>query len=575
MKTNRGKVSISAADGKPGFENDNPPADFIDQQADAECAAQPEPMPSPDPQPARPQATKPQKAAASLGSHVHLEAAAITAARRCIASMMDYGPKGPLDLSPEIMPTAELVTACAVARGAWQAGRRGWAEAIGHAMDNTGSQAEQDAIRATIADTAQEFPERPETMERAAGIVLEYHAARQLQFIDWRIKVAIENGEDIAPLIAERAALKTAPASLIQAAYALRFDPDSQPPPDEILLNLGDVPIAASGNLTVVQGKSKVGKSAVVAAILAAAMRGRRALQGDMLAFEWAGDSDTGAIIHIDSEQSPADWHALVNRAVTRSGLPQADDRLVSLPLVQFSRGERMDIIRQSLEIEHQSRGVALVVLDGVADVCASPNDEAESLELVSRLLALCHRYGTAAVCILHENPGTDLGKTRGHLGSELNRKAFANLRIDKDESGVSTIHGQDMRRRDIPKAQGYCFAWDDAAGMHTYAGRAAGLQAAKRESEAAEKALGEWLPIFQQAAEIGTNGPCPDLSAEAAAKLERDISGTKKLTATDTMKKRMQRAEALGVLRKTKAGHWSLATAGQTGQERDKGDMS
>ncbi len=512
-----------------------------------------------------------------FGAHVHLESAAIAAGRRIVASIMDFGPRGPLDLLPAVMPTTELQTAAAVARDAWKAGRRGWAEAIGYAIDNTPDQAAQDAIRASIADIATEFAERPETMERAAAVVLEYHTARQWQHLAWRLKSALESGdvEEIDGLIAEYAALKAAPASLIQAAYALRFDPDSQPPPDEILLNLGDVPIAASGNLTVVQGKSKVGKSAVVAAILAAAMRGRRALQGDMLAFEWAGDSDTGAIIHIDSEQSPADWHALVNRAVTRSGLPQADDRLVSLPLVQFSRGERMDIIRQSLEIEHQSRGVALVVLDGVADVCTSPNDEAESLELVSRLLALCHRYGTAAVCILHENPGTDLGKTRGHLGSELNRKAFANLRIDKDESGVSTIHGQDMRRRDIPKAQGYCFQWNAEAGMHTYAGRAAGLQAAKRDAEATEKAVAEWLPIFRQAAEIGTNGPCPDLSAEAAAKLERDISGTKKLTATDTMKKRMQRAEALGVLRKTKAGHWSLATAGQTGQERDKGDMS
>ena len=366
-----------------------------------------------------------------------------------------------------------------------------------------------------------------------------------------------------------------ASAELLERAYALRFRPESVPPPDEILITLGDVPIAAAGNLSVIQGKSKVGKSAVVAAVIGAALRGRRALHGDTLAFEWASQNDTGAILHIDSEQSPADWHALVCRAVRRSGLTEAGDRLVSLPLVQFSRGERLKIIQLALEREFENRGVSLVILDGVADICASPNDEAESLELVSKLLGFCHRYGTGIVCILHENPGTELGKTRGHLGSELNRKAFANLRIDKDETGVSIMHGQDMRRRDIPKGLGYCFQWNQDAGMHAYAGRAAGLQATKRDAEATSKARAEWGALYSHGKENGTNGTCPEFSAEEAAKVERDMSGTNKLTATETMKKRMQRAETLGVLRKTKAGRWSFVPAGQTGQMRDNADPS
>jgi len=514
-----------------------------------------------------------------FGSHVPMEAGAISAARRCVASMMEYGPVGPLDFPPAVMPTPELATIATVARDAWNDGRRGYGEVIGFAMEREQTQAAQDAIRASIADVAEEATERPEVLEHAAALVLEYHRTRQRQHLSWRLAAALEAGDDaaVAGIIAEIAALEadSGAASLLEAAYALRFDPDSEPPPDEILLTIGDVPVAASGNITVIQGKSKVGKSAVVAAVLGAALRGRQSRQGDLLAFEWASDSDTGAIIHIDSEQSPCDWHRLVSLAVTRSGLTVAGERLVSLPLVQFSRGERMEIIRQAMEREHKRRGVALVVLDGVADVCASPNDEAESLALVSVLLALCHRYGTAVVCVLHENPGTEAAKTRGHLGSELNRKAFANLRIDKDESGVSTVYGGDMRRRDIPKVQGYCFQWNPSAGMHTYAGRAAGLQAAKRDAEAVTKTRAEWEPVFSYAGEIGTNGLCPDLSAEEAARLERDMSGTESLTKTDAMKKRMQRAETLGVLRKTTPGRWTLAASGQSGHERDNLDTS
>jgi hypothetical protein len=44
-------------------------------------------------------------------------------------------------------------------------------------------------------------------------------------------------------------------------------------------------------------------------------------------------------------------------------------------------------------------------------------------------------------------------------------------------------------------------------------------------------------------------------------------MSGTKELTKEATMKKRMQRAETLGVLRKTDLLHWTLAPAGQAGQ--------
>ena len=370
--------------------------------------------------------------------------------------------------------------------------------------------------------------------------------------------------------------------TLRQRAYALRFNPAEEPPPDETCMLLGDFPLAARGNLTAIQGKSKVGKSAVVAAMLGAVQRGVYQLPGDTLALSWLEDS-RGAIIHFDSEQSRSDWHALVRRSVTRSGLEDPSPRLVSIPLVQFSRLERMAILEATLEHEMSNRGaIDLVMIDGVADLCTSPNDEAESLDLITKLMGLADRFKCAIVCVLHENPSAEGGKTRGHLGSELNRKAFANLRIDKDaETSISTMWGLDFRKRDIPQNQGFCFAWSDEAKMHVFRGRAGGVKTAQRDAKATAKAREEWEPIFEHAAEnglgvtviaeIGTNLTCPALNAERAAEIERDISGTKKLTTYAAMKKRMQRAESLGVLRRMTAGIWTLATAGQAGQERDK----
>lgn len=356
------------------------------------------------------------------------------------------------------------------------------------------------------------------------------------------------------------------PPTLLDRAYALSFDPESQPPPDEISISLGDYPIGARGNITVIQGKSKAGKSAVVSAMLGAAQRTVYQHEGDTLCIDWTQDS-AGAIIHIDTEQSPADWHRLARNSVTRSGLPEVSPRLVSLPLVQFTRSERMEVLRGCMKREQEKQGgIDLVMIDGIADLCTSPNDEAEALQLVSEVHALSHTYSCAIACVLHENPTSDQGKTRGHLGSELNRKAFANLRVDKDsETAISTIWGSDMRKRDIPESQGFCFGWDDLAGMHTFKGRAAGIKQAHRDAAKEAEAREFFAPIYGA---NGTKGACPKLSPEEARAIHRDINGTEKLPSVEAIKKRMQRAESLGVLRKDGRGQWAYIQTGQTGHE-------
>ena len=102
---------------------------------------------------------------------------------------------------------------------------------------------------------------------------------------------------------------------------------------------------------------------------------------------------------------------------------------------------------------------------------------------------------------------------------------------------------------------------------MHTYQGRRAGLKAAQNEAKTVAKARAECEPIYEMEAETGTNGTCPALSPKQAAELERDSKGTDKPTKEETMKKRMQRAELIGVLRKSGTGTWTLNHSGQTGQ--------
>ena len=297
---------------------------------------------------------------------------------------------------------------------------------------------------------------------------------------------------------------------------------------------------------------------------MGAIIRTNHVAEGDLFQFDWKENSN-GAIVHFDTEQSPSDWHALVRRALHRSGMPHHCERLRSFPAVTFTRGERLALLEGVLEREAERAGsVDAVIIDGIADLCISPNDEGESLELIAKIHSLSHKYDCAIFLVLHENPSSELGKTRGHLGSELTRKAFANLRVDKNpDTGLSTIYGTNMRKRDLPKNQGFCFAWDDEAMMHAYQGRHAGLEIAQKEGAKIQKEREFFEPIFTS---NGTKGPCPKLSVDGVLSALRDTNGTKGIPKEATLKKRMQRAEELGVLRKAGRGAWALNTNGTNG---------
>jgi hypothetical protein len=110
------------------------------------------------------------------------------------------------------------------------------------------------------------------------------------------------------------------------------------------------------------------------------------------------------------------------------------------------------------------------VVVDGIADLIKGANDEAESIAVVEELYRLAGIYHTCIVPVLHFIPNGL--KLRGHLGSELQRKAAAILSVEKDDdpaiSVVKALKVRDGSPLDVPLMQ---FAWDKDIGMHVYLG--------------------------------------------------------------------------------------------------------
>ncbi|MDP3851050.1 MAG: hypothetical protein Q8Q59_11140 [Luteolibacter sp.] len=314
------------------------------------------------------------------------------------------------------------------------------------------------------------------------------------------------------------------------------------PLPPYPILRLGDRTISTPGNLTGIQGPVKSGKTGVLEAMIAAAFNANR--QGpDTLGFS-AENIHGKAMIHIDTEQSRYDHDSLIRRAMRRARVATPPPWFYSYSLTDMTVAQRRDALEIVIEdTSARHGGVFLIIIDGVADLCASPNDEVEAYALVGRLHALAIHQDCAIVCVLHENPGSDNGKMRGHLGSQLERKAETPLRLAKDAaSGVTTIWSDRARHCHLPREQGICFAWSDEARMHVSVGTVREIKASAKSAK------------FRAEAEAAFSDSDSMTYSELVARVAETA-----FIAPKTAERRVKTYTAEGIIRKTEAGNYGL----------------
>ena len=246
-----------------------------------------------------------------------------------------------------------------------------------------------------------------------------------------------------------------------------RFDISKLHDKPDSRISLNQQCLSTVGNLTVIQAKPKAGKTAVISAIMSAGMSDD--LDEDYLGFKCSGNKDGHAVIHFDSEQSPYDFEQVILRAKKRVNNGELPSWLRSYSTTGWSSEER----RNALEIELKRAkevcgGVFMVLVDGIVDLQGDPNDQKACNAYVDRLHALAVEYATVLVLVIHENPGTEQGKTRGHFGSQLERKAECNIRIDRVNSeDVIEVYTDRSRSCFIAKGSGVTFKWSTKHQMH------------------------------------------------------------------------------------------------------------
>lgn len=270
----------------------------------------------------------------------------------------------------------------------------------------------------------------------------------------------------------------------MSALKSCELDFNNPPPVAQTIVSVNGVPLGTQGNLLCITGGEGTGKSNYVAALIAGAVKPENAEGIDTLGVSIEGNPKGKAVLFYDTEQSEVQLYKNVSTLLCRCGRDTMPEWFKAYCLTGMSRKERLKSIVLSMDKFHyQYGGIHLVVIDGIADLIRCANDEAESIAVVEELYRLAGIYNTCIVTVLHFIPNGL--KLRGHLGSELQRKAAAILSIEKDTkpavSVVKALKVRDGSPLDVPLMQ---FAWDKEKAMHAYLGEKPKEEKDRRKEE-------------------------------------------------------------------------------------------
>lgn len=302
----------------------------------------------------------------------------------------------------------------------------------------------------------------------------------------------------------------------IMMLKSCEIDHDNPPDASKSIVAVNGVPLGTQDNLFCITGGEGTGKSNYVAAILAGTLGTERLPAERTLGLEITSNPNGLAVLHYDTEQSEAQLHKNLGKTLQRASLKTVPEFYHSLYLASLSRKDRLKLIRESMDLfHHKHGGIHLVVIDGIADLIRSANDETESIAIVDELYRLAGIYNTCIICVLHFVPNGI--KLRGHIGSELQRKAAGILSIEKDDnpeySVVKALKVRDGSPLDVPMM---LFGWDKAEDMHVYRGEKSKEDKEKRKTD---ELIGVIREAFRSSLKLSYQELCEVLMREMEIK--------------------------------------------------------
>lgn len=212
--------------------------------------------------------------------------------------------------------------------------------------------------------------------------------------------------------------------------------------------------IGGYGQIGVITGHQKSGKSFVTACMVAASLTPRE----ECLCFTLQAPGKR--IGWFDNEQANYFYQTTQKRlhhlAERNDNIAQYD----AFHLRNFTPLDRLAIIEHYV---YTTSNLGVLVVDGFVDLIQDYNNLLEAQALVGRLMKWTYERRILLIGMLHVNKGD--GKIRGHLGSELKNKADFLITVKKSDDKVFTVTNTDCRYGEFPSFE---FTRDES-GMPVY----------------------------------------------------------------------------------------------------------
>ncbi len=248
------------------------------------------------------------------------------------------------------------------------------------------------------------------------------------------------------------------------------IDFEHPPKAPEPVITINDVTIGTPGNLVCVAGAEGSGKTNYLGGLLSGAIKPENEVIDTLGTYVKQNESNKAVLLY-DTEQSEYQLYKNFSYIIKRATLCNPPSWFKTFGLVGISRNERMNLILESMDrLYYEHGGIHMVVIDGIADLLNGVNDEESSVKLIEELFRMAAIYNTCIICVVHMAPSGM--KLRGHLGSEVQRKAAGILLIEKETnvncSVVKALKVRDGSPLDVPLIQ---FGWSKTEGRHVFFG--------------------------------------------------------------------------------------------------------
>jgi len=254
--------------------------------------------------------------------------------------------------------------------------------------------------------------------------------------------------DDLTP--AQKAAIEDADEKLWQFMQERQYDEMDVPEITPPLVGLKEKGVIWRDNVHTLVAQSKAGKTHALAAIMRTMITGERTLGWTV------GAPCQDTIVYLDFEQDAEDFHHLLFHQAGVTSQQVKGYRLAGMDAHKAQRAAELILAR--------TPNLCMLIIDGYADLSRDVNNQEQAVEVVQKWMDMTELYNVALLGVLHLNPGSDT-KSRGHLGSQLERKSKTVLQIDVDAEGIRETYAYLTRKEGIPKGHGASWAWSDDAG--------------------------------------------------------------------------------------------------------------